>query len=257
MHSLNGLAAVVVGVGSRIGSACAIRFARSGARIVAVDPDTESAREVASDINASGGDALACTAAIGAGTDIDRVATMCEQVLGRVDVLMNCSAEMDTISSDGSTSNWESVLRTNLLDPILYTERLMPLLKRSAAASVIYLSSIDGLRGNPNVPAYSISKGGLVTLVRVLAGRHAGDRIRFNCIASGGILQTSTTTAGHRRIADEHMLLQLTPLRRMASPADVASAALFFASSESAYVTGTVLPVDGGRIAVTPGTMLT
>jgi NAD(P)-dependent dehydrogenase (short-subunit alcohol dehydrogenase family) len=233
-----------------------VRFARSGAKVLAVDPNPVAAEEVASDINASGGEAVACTAAVGSGADVDRVATVCEQAWQRLDVLMNCSAEMDALDADGATSNWESVLRTNLLDPILYTERMLPLLRRSGGASVIYLSSIDGLRGNPNLPAYSVSKGGLVTLVRVLAGRHAGDRIRFNCIASGGILQTPRGAQDDRPIADVSQLFQLTPLRRMGRPSDIASAALFFASPDSEYVTGTVLPVDGGRIAVTPGTML-
>ena len=256
MPRLNGLVAVVIGVGSSIGSACAVRFASSGAKILAVDPNPVAAEEVASTINSSGGEAVACTAAIGSGADVDRVVTVCEHAWQRLDVLMNCSAEMDALDADGTTNNWESVLRTNLLDPILYTERMLPLLKRSGGASVIYLSSIDGLRGNPNVPAYSVSKGGLVTLVRVLAGRHGGDRIRFNCIASGGILQTPRRARNDRPIADGSLLLQLTPLRRMARPSDIASAALFFASPESEYVTGTVLAVDGGRIAVTPGTML-
>jgi NAD(P)-dependent dehydrogenase (short-subunit alcohol dehydrogenase family) len=131
------------------------------------------------------------------------------------------------------------------------------MLSRSAAGSIIYLGSIDGIRGNPNYPAYSASKGALIPLTHVMAWRCAPYGVRVNCIAAGAIDQSGSATkprfppAGGSNLGDS---LRLTPLGRRATPEDIASVALFFASHDSAYVTGTVLPVDGGRIAITPGT---
>jgi NAD(P)-dependent dehydrogenase (short-subunit alcohol dehydrogenase family) len=259
VNRLEGLRAVVIGVGSGIGRACAVAFAREGASLLAVDADRAVATDVAAEIQSKGGSAAAHHADSVSDAAAAGVAQRCDELWQRVDVLMTCEADMDFWASDDddSVANWELVLRANLLGPSIYTKRLLPLLKRSAAGSIIYLGSIDGIRGNPNYPAYSVSKGGLTPLTHVMAWRCGAHGIRVNCIAAGAIDQTGSTSrprfppAGASNLSDS---LRLTPLGRRANPEDIASVALFFASRDSAFVTGVVLPVDGGRTAITPGT---
>jgi NAD(P)-dependent dehydrogenase (short-subunit alcohol dehydrogenase family) len=233
-------------------------FAREGASVLAVDPDEAVATDVAGAIQSAGGWAAPCQADLSSEAAAAEVAQRCDQLWHRLDVLITCVASMDFWASEkeDTIASWEEVFRVNLLGPTFYTKRLLPLLKRSDSGSIIYLGSIDGIRGNPNYPAYSVSKGGLIPLTHVMAWQCAPDGIRVNCIASGAIDQSGSGTrprfppAGSTNLRDA---LRLTPLGRRATPDDVASVALFFASRDSAFVTGTVLPVDGGRIAITPG----
>jgi NAD(P)-dependent dehydrogenase (short-subunit alcohol dehydrogenase family) len=152
---------------------------------------------------------------------------------------------------------WRAVLEVNLLGPVAYIEALLPMLTASGSASVVLLGSIDGLLANPNVPAYSVAKAALGGLTRVLAARHAAAGIRFNCLATGGIFQTpAADPAPALPVADPALVIRTTPLHRLPTPEEVAAAALFLAAPESAYITGAVLVVDGGRTSTTPGTLL-
>jgi NAD(P)-dependent dehydrogenase (short-subunit alcohol dehydrogenase family) len=138
---------------------------------------------------------------------------------------------------------------------VFVTRALLPMLRRSAAGSVIYLSALDGLFGNPDLPAWSATKGALVPFTHVMAHNCAPDGIRVNCIASAFVDQVGPGDPHPASIPTSiESILAATPLHRRGEPHEVASVAAFFASDDASYVTGTVLPVDGGRRAVTPGT---
>jgi 3-oxoacyl-[acyl-carrier protein] reductase len=246
---------VLVGAGSEIGRACARLLAREGAAVLVVDPDLALAENVCDALRADGGDAHAVAGAFADEAAAAAVAARVEELWSRVDVYVDVHAAMDHWQlEDDALERWESVLRTNVLGPVAYTRALRPLLERSEAASIVYLGSIDGLFGNPHVPAYSVSKGSLIPLTHVMASDLA-PRIRVNCIAAAAIVQTHPSApAVDRPMADVDDVLAQTPLRRVATPEDIARVALFFASDDSAYVTGEILRVDGGRAAATPGT---
>ncbi len=137
-----------------------------------------------------------------------------------------------------------------------YTKALLPLLRRSEGGAIVYLGSIDGLFGNPRFPAYSVSKGGLVSLTHVMA--HDCAPVRVNCVAAAAISQVGPDDPQPPGLSDlfsaSSPVLEQTPLGRYAGPEDIASVVLFLVSDDAAYVTGAVLPVDGGRSAITPGT---
>jgi NAD(P)-dependent dehydrogenase (short-subunit alcohol dehydrogenase family) len=156
---------------------------------------------------------------------------------------------------DDSPGRWREVIEVNVLGPYVYTLAFEELLRRSPAGSIVYLGSVDGLRGNPHVPAYSASKGALVPLTHTMSQRLGSDGVRVNCVAAAGLLQTAIRNGPPRRdLGDPDLATRLTPLQRMPAAEEIASVVLFLASSDASYVSGAVVPVDGGRIAATPGT---
>jgi len=236
-----------VGAGSSVGRACAARLAAEGAEVLAVARTLEAACEIGTAYAADPADE----------GDARNLAEACEARWGKLDVLVDCAAAMDFWDAgEEALAGWETVVRINLLGPVAYTKALLPLLRRSDAGAIVYLGSIDGLHGNPNFPAYSASKGGLVPLTHVMA--HECAPVRVNCVAAGAIAQVGADDPQPPGLGDlfseSSPVLAATPLARYARPEDVASVVLFFASDDAAYVTGAVLPVDGGRTAITPGT---
>jgi NAD(P)-dependent dehydrogenase (short-subunit alcohol dehydrogenase family) len=216
---------VVAGVGNPVGRACADRFTDEGADVVAIDEATCDIADVVS---------------------LDRVA---ESSGPKVGVLVNCHFALDWSSIESlDVDAWERSIRVNLLGPVICTKAFLPLLRAAGSASVVHLGSIDGTLGNPAVPAYSVAKGGLVPLTHVMAHEFAAYGIRVNCVARAAVADNPPEAPG----SDD--VLSATPLGRAAEPQEVAAAVAFLASEDAAYVTGTILTVDGGRSGLTPGT---
>jgi NAD(P)-dependent dehydrogenase (short-subunit alcohol dehydrogenase family) len=241
---------VVLAAGSSIGRACVSAFAREGADVVAVDGDLELPEAAAEEAGAT---PLAADAASVAGADA--VAHHCEDLWGCVDTVMNCAAEVDWWrSEEEAVEGWESVVRTNLLGPVISTLRLRPLLARGRQPSIVYLGSIDGVRGNPLLPAYSATKGAITVLTHVMAQSLAAEGIRVNCVASATVDPSSPRARPRFPPPNDRAgLLRAIPLGRVATPAEIAEVAVFLASPRASYVSGAVVPVDGGRTAITPG----
>lgn len=247
--------AAVLGVGSAIGRETALTFAREGAVVLAVDADGGAAGAVVDAVRAAGGDAVALAADVDEPDGATAVRDACEAAWGRLDVLFHGRSAMDFWDDGpGTPEDWSELLRVNVLAPVACVEALFPLLARSGSASVVFLGTVDGTLGNPELPAYSVTKGALVPLTHVLAHRGGPLGIRVNCIATAAISHLGPGDR-HRSASgagSPDRLVSMTPLGRLATPSDVATVALFFASDDAAYVTGTVLPVDGGRTACTP-----
>jgi NAD(P)-dependent dehydrogenase (short-subunit alcohol dehydrogenase family) len=165
-------------------------------------------------------------------------------------VLVNCHVALDWTSIEASElAAWEESIRVNLLGPLVCTKAFLPLLRAGRAPSVVHLGSVDGMLGNPSVPAYSTAKGGLIPLTHVMAHELAAFGIRVNCVARAAVADSKIDPERVARV------LEVTPLRRVAEPAEVAAAVAFLASDDASYITGAVLTVDGGRSGLTPGTV--
>ena len=253
---LAGKKAVVVGAASPIGIACSRLFIREGASILAVDRNREGLIELCDRIGVE--QAIPLVADQSTEEGIGEIAKMCRERWTAVDILLNCSGIVDFWDVGAETLElWAEVFRMNLFGPAFLARALLPLMTASSRSSVIFLGAVDGTRGNPTLPAYSASKGGLVPLTHVLADEWAPMGVRVNCLATALIYHhgPSDPFPSHSTV-DFEKLRQVTPLKRKPAPEEIASAALFLASDDSSYMTGDVITLDGGRTAITPGTSL-
>lgn len=245
--------------------AIAKRLAMEGAEIILLDPDAAWMSRTCEEIAALGGAAEAVILDIGSYDALDAWAG------DRLDRglplhgLVTCYLDIDWHSIEhADIEAFDRVIAFNLGGPVKATKAVLPLLKQAAGASIIHLGSVDGLLGAPAVPSYSASKGGLGPLTRIMAYEFAPYDIRVNMIASCQTIElpdaiindVARAYSGFPGGAYMRQLNEATPLKRAGPLTDWAGAAVFLLSPDAAYVTGSVLVVDCGRIAITPGTQI-
>ncbi|HWI74057.1 MAG TPA: SDR family oxidoreductase [Baekduia sp.] len=226
----------------------AAAFAAEGAEVAVVQASDERARESVAAVEAAGGTAKSY---INDPRDPQAIFAIAEQIgedWPSVDTLVTHHFAADFGRLDDITvERFEETVRVNLTGAFAATKAFLPLLRRGERASIVHAGSIDGQFGNPNVLSYSASKGGVHALVHVLAAELAAEGIRVNGIARAG----STAMPLNAAVVAE--LGRATPLRAVAEPSEYAAVVLFLASDAASYMTGAILPVDGGRTAATPG----
>ena len=248
--------ALVVGAGSRgepagTGYATAKLFAQQGASVVVADNSRQRAEATKREIIDGGGIATVVIADVSREEDCRAMADACQETYGRLDILVNNVATHGSGKvTDVGSDELDHVYAINLRSMMLTCKYAIPLMKASGGGSIINISSIDGLRAGmrPNVP-YAVTKAGAAQLARLLAVHHGRDNIRANCIAPGHIYAPFV-----KQINDEQRALRknVAPLGTEGNAWDIAWAALFLASDEARWISGVVLPIDGGLLAATP-----
>jgi NAD(P)-dependent dehydrogenase (short-subunit alcohol dehydrogenase family) len=248
LFSVEGKTAVVTGGSRGIGLMIARAFVEGGARVYVSSRKAEVCRQVAEELSRAG-ECLALPADLSSEAACRRLAAEVAEREDRVQVLVNnAGATWGAPLEDYPAAAWDKVLDLNLKAPFFLTRAMLPLLEAAAGpgdpARVVNVGSIDGLRVPPMPTyAYSASKAGLHHLTRVLA-RELGPRgITVNAIAPGPF-ESKMMAETLRRFGDQ--IAAAAPLGRIGRPEDMAGAALYLASRAGAYVTGAVLPVDGG-----------
>jgi NAD(P)-dependent dehydrogenase (short-subunit alcohol dehydrogenase family) len=249
MERLAGKIAVVTGAGSGIGQATAALFATEGAHVYVTDVNGESAAKVADGILAAGQKATALVVDVTRGQDVTALMRTIETAHGRIDVLAN-NAGLNVRSDFRhlSDADWATIREVNLDGVVRVARDAFDLLKASGNASLINVASIMGHRPVHQVAGYAATKGAVSALTRALAIEYARFGIRVNALAPG-FIETALTARVLKNPLVNKSLLERTPLRRFGTAEDVAKAALFFASAESAYITGAELVIDGGITA--------
>ena len=246
MRRLEDKIALVTGAGAGIGRAIAETFAREGANVVVADRDGEAARETAETIVKNNGAAQAETVDV---TDTEQVKALMQRLaatFGRLDVLVNNAGvgeRSDFRHIDDAA--WDKVWKTNVDGTVRCAREAFDLLKASAKASVINLSSVMATKHTRQMSVYSATKGAVSALSRSLAVEYAPYGIRVNALCPGYV-ETALIGRYMQKPMIAKALLTQTPLRRFGTPQDIANAALFLASDEAAYITGAGLHVDGG-----------
>lgn len=235
--------AVVTGATSGIGRSIALTLAEQGAKVAVLGTHAERGKEVVDRIGSNGAFYKVDVA------NYDEVQAVLKQVVdhfGAVDILVNnAGITRDQLLIRMSESDWDQVMAVNMKSCYNLTHGCIRSMIRSRSGKIINISSVVGLTGNPGQTNYCAAKAGMVGFTKALAKELAGRNIHVNCIAPGFI---ETPMTGALTEAQKEITLSHIPFGRMGKPEDIANAVLFLASPLSDYVTGTVIPVDGGMV---------
>lgn len=244
---LSGKVALISGAARGMGESEARLFAREGAQVVLGDILADQGRAAVENITQQGGTATFVPLDVTHEQDWQRAVETAEQTYGRLDILVNNAGIVRMAPLDEtSLEAWNEVIGVNQTGVFLGMKHAVPAMRRAGGGSIVNISSIAGLIGLPNIPAYQASKGAVRLLTKNAAVQYATDKIRVNSVHPGRIETPMTAPLAPER---REMLLRLTPLGRDGTAEEVAYGVLYLASDESSYVTGTELVIDGGYTA--------
>jgi NAD(P)-dependent dehydrogenase (short-subunit alcohol dehydrogenase family) len=245
--------AVITGAGSGIGRAMALRFASAGARILAADVNGDSAAKTADEVRAAGGDAQPFTVNVVDPAQVRAMVEAARAAFGRIDILCNNAGIGSTTTVvDQDPDEWDRVMAVNVKSVYLGCKYAIPLMLEQGGGVIINTASVAGMVGIINRAAYSASKGAVIALTRQVAVDYVEHNIRVNCLCPGTVdspwvgrlLAQSDDPGGLRSSLEARQ-----PMGRLGTPEEVAGAALYLASDDAAFITGTGLVIDGGLTA--------
>jgi NAD(P)-dependent dehydrogenase (short-subunit alcohol dehydrogenase family) len=251
MGKIDGKVAIITGAASGIGKATAMLFAQEGANVVVADFMDELGEETVKIINESGGKAIFVHTDVSKAEDVKNMIKTAVDTYGRLDIVFN-NAGIEGASVD--TANYpenvfDKVVAVNMKGVWLGIKYAVQELLRNGGGSIINTTSVAGLVAFPGLSAYNATKGGIIQLTKTAAIEYAKQNIRVNCIAPGVIETAMVDRVLKGQPEAKAAFIQMEPVGRFGKPEEVAKAALFLASDDSSFITGTVLIVDGGLTA--------
>jgi 3-oxoacyl-[acyl-carrier protein] reductase len=258
MNMLQDQVAIVTGGSRGIGKGIAAVLAREGAKVAVADINAEAARQTAAEMAAQGLQAIAVEVDITCSDQIDRMVRSVVEQLGRIDILVNNAGVVSNIPVlEFPEEEWHKTIAVNLTGVFLCSKRVGHVMAQQRSGRIINISSLSGRVGVPGQAAYCASKHGVIGLTQVLAIDLASYGVTANAICPGMnetemmplVIAQRAASRGQTVEEVRQGILCKTPLGRFGKPEDVGRVVLFFASPLSAYVTGQVIDVDGGRRA--------
>jgi len=247
LFDLTGKVAIVTGSSRGIGRAIAEGFAEAGARVVISARNEAPCEEVAAAIRDRGGEAIAVTARISDKAQLENLVAKTREAWGQIDILV-CNAAINPHYGkleDLTDQVFERMMTNNVLSNLWLSKLVVPDMKAKRDGSIIFISSIGGLKSSTVIAMYGVTKAADIALCRSLAAEWGPDGIRVNCIAPG-LVETAFARALYEDPERRARREAETPLRRLGQPEDIAGAALLLASRAGAFITGQTIVVDGG-----------
>jgi NAD(P)-dependent dehydrogenase (short-subunit alcohol dehydrogenase family) len=253
---LEGRICVVTGGAQGIGEACARRFAREGSHVVIFDVDDARGQALASELQA-----LYVHGDVGSKADVDAVVAHTLAAHGRIDVLVNNAGIFKAADFlDITEEDFDAVLRVNLKGAFLMGQAVARVMAKAAPSAsstghvsrgaIVNMSSVNSVLAIPTIASYNVSKGGINQLTRVMALALADHGIRVNAVAPGTIATELAAKAVLTSDDARARILSRTPLKRLGEPSEIADVVAWLASDAASYVTGEIVMVDGGRMAL-------
>lgn len=256
MARMEGKVAIVTGAASRApglgnGKAMALLFAREGAKVMLVNRSANRAEELRQEIIDKGGEATVFAGDMGKPDDVSALADATMKTYGRLDALVNNvgiggGGKVEDVDLD----NWNELLQVNMTTAMLCSRAAVPMMRESGGGSIINISSIAGslgLMSDTGAAAYATTKAGLHGLTLSIAADYAVEGIRCNCIIIGSVATPMVARFGEE---GRERRRKMVPMQTEGTAWDIGYAALYLASDESRWVTGVMLPVDGGLNAL-------
>ena len=238
--------AIITGGGSGIGKAIAMAFAREGAKVVIAGRDSKKLDRAASEI---GPDCLAVNADVSNVGSVKKLVSAALERFKRINVLVNNAAVLLPGTAESlSDEDFDQTFAINVKGLWLMSRAVLPHMRAAAGGSIVNIGSVLSLVGARNRVAYSASKGAVMAMTKAMALDHAAENIRVNCIAPG-IVETEMVARFSTDESARKQRVALHPMGRFGQPQEVASAAVFLASDESGWTTGSVVTIDGGYSA--------
>jgi len=239
---LSGQTAIVTGAASGIGRASAKRFGKEGANVVIVDMASESGQEVADSIES----AIFVNSDVSKPKELDRVVTRTTEKFDPPTILHNnAGIRGHSVVHKTETEDWKQTLDVNLNSVFELSKKVIPSMLENDGGAIVNTSALAGIRGSAGKAPYSTSKGGINTLTKEMARDYADDGIRVNAVLPGHV-RTKMSFKTDSEGRDREAIISNVPMGRDAAPEEIASVVAFLASEEASYMTGALVPIDGG-----------
>lgn len=253
MGRVDGKACAVTGAGSGIGKAIAERLAEEGGKVLCVDVNGATVSATAKSIQQAGGIADAVTVDVSDRHQVDAFVTRCVELYGRIDVLVNnAGVNIPGVFHEVSDAVIDKTLNVNVKGPMYASRAAIPHMLRQGGGSIVNISSVNGLVSEPFLAVYSASKGAVVMLTRGIALDYAKRGIRCNAICPGWV-DTPINYAHAEMLGGLEKVYStidsFQPIGRPGEPREIAHLALFLASDEASFITGSIIAADGGMTA--------
>jgi NAD(P)-dependent dehydrogenase (short-subunit alcohol dehydrogenase family) len=245
--------ALITGAGGGQGRAAALMFAKEGARVVVSDLKVDGGNETVQMVRAAGGQAEFFASDVSKAAQVEAAVQCAVRNYGALHIMYNNAAVLHRQDAPVTTLDeeiWHQVLDINLKGVFLGCKFALPEIIAAGGGSIINTSSLAGLLGVGNVHAYTAAKGGVISLTRAVAMSYAKDKVRCNVICPGAVdtpMMAHVLHSENRRLREGYE--RSHPIGRVGTPEDIAAMALYLASDESSWVTGSVFTIDGGNSA--------
>ena len=238
--------AIITGGSQGIGEACVRRFAQEGAQVVIADVADARGQALAAELGA-----LYVHCDVGDKAQVDALVAEVLRAHGRIDVLVNNAGIFKAADFlDVTEADFDAVLRVNLKGAFLVGQAVARAMAQAGRGSIVNMSSVNGVMAIPTIASYNVSKGGINQLTRAMALALADKGVRVNAVGPGTIATELAAAAVLTSDEAKNKIMMRTPLKRLGEPSEVADVVAFLASDASSYVTGEIIMIDGGRMAL-------